>query len=266
MPSPFPGMDPYLEDPALWPDVHHRLISVSSELLLKQFRPRYFVQIEERVYIANDFDKARDLLIPDLRISEVNPEATRPTLSSGGGLAVAEPETGIELIWQFEIREGRIEIYDRDMNRVVTVLEFLSPANKVNGSASRKSYETKREEILSSDASLVEIDLLRHGMPLVGPSGLPPHTYQAQVWRWNGEKHCRRVWVMPLRNKLKSIPIPVRLGDKDGVLDLQTVIEIAYDRAGYDLRVNYRLPPYGTIQEQDEKWTRQTAWARPDVK
>jgi hypothetical protein len=71
MPSPFPGMDPYLEEPTLWPDVHGRLINAASELLLAQLRPKYFVQIDERLYLANDNDEARDLIIPDLRIREV---------------------------------------------------------------------------------------------------------------------------------------------------------------------------------------------------
>jgi len=54
MPSPFPGMDPYLENPSLWPDGHGRLINIASELLLAQLRPKYFVQIDERLYLAND--------------------------------------------------------------------------------------------------------------------------------------------------------------------------------------------------------------------
>lgn len=249
MPSPFPGMDPYLEDPALWPDVHHRLISVSSELLLAQLRPRYFVQIDERLYVANDRDPARDLIIPDLRIREVGPPAQhRPAQGTGGGAAVAEP--GIELAVDFEIRESRIEILDLQLNRVVTVIEFLSPANKVSGSAGKKSYDEKREEVLASEANLVEIDLLRGGSRLVGV----PHDYLAQVWRWAGERHRRWVWPMNLRERLKTVPVPVRRDDPDAVLDLQAVLDLAYDRAGYDLRVDYSRPARAALYGEDQIW------------
>jgi hypothetical protein len=92
MPSPFPGMDPYLEDPALWPDVYSRLINVSSEMLMAQLRPKYFVQIDERLYVADDSDEARSLIVPDLRIREVeNSPVTRATRR---GVAVAP---GIEV-------------------------------------------------------------------------------------------------------------------------------------------------------------------------
>jgi hypothetical protein len=243
-------MDPYLEDPALWPDVHHRLISVSSEVLLAQLRPKYFVQIEERLYVADDRDPARDLIIPDLRIRDVeSPPEHRPRQSSGGGAVVAEP--GIELAVEFEIRESRIEILDLQLKRVVTVIEFLSPANKVTGSAGKKSYDAKREEVIASDANLVEIDLLRGGGRLVGL----PHDYLAQVWRWAGERHRRWIWPMKLRERLKPIPIPVRRDDPDAVLDLQAVLELAYDRAGYDLRVDYSRPPRAGLFGDDQTWS-----------
>src|SRR5437763_15475627 len=56
MPSPFPGMDPYLEEPGLWPDVHHRLISFAALSLTQQLRPKYYARIEERTYISDEKD------------------------------------------------------------------------------------------------------------------------------------------------------------------------------------------------------------------
>ena len=114
-------MDPYLEDPTLWPDVHHRLIGISSEVLLQQLRPRYFVQIDERLYVANENEETRGMIIPDLRVRElVSYGAQR-----AGATTIAEP--GIELHFDLDIREGRLEILDRDLQRVVTVVEFVSP-------------------------------------------------------------------------------------------------------------------------------------------
>src|SRR5262245_59410480 len=68
MPSPFPGMDPYLESPAIWPDVHHRLISDIQDALNPNLRPRYVARVELRVYISDDDDPGRSALVPDLRV------------------------------------------------------------------------------------------------------------------------------------------------------------------------------------------------------
>src|ERR1700722_12786759 len=132
MPSPFPGMDPYLEDPTLWPDVHHRLIDVASELLLTALRPKYFVQIDERLYVATGFDSARSVIIPDLRIRQVRPDAAYSG-TSGGTATIVEPGILVESLIDVEIHESRIQILDRESNHVVTVLEIVSPANKVSG-------------------------------------------------------------------------------------------------------------------------------------
>ena len=58
--SPFPGMDPYLEDPGSWPDLHHRLISAASDQLNAQLRPRYLARIEERVYVDDGEGRGPD--------------------------------------------------------------------------------------------------------------------------------------------------------------------------------------------------------------
>lgn len=102
MPSPFPGMDPYLEDPGLWPDVHSRLINVASELLVAQLRPKYFVQIEERVYLADEMDEAHELIVPAIHIRQV-PSAQLPEFNARGGVAIA-PGIEVDAAWTLEIR------------------------------------------------------------------------------------------------------------------------------------------------------------------
>lgn len=69
MPAPFPAMDPHLEEPGLWPDEHARLIAVASEFLGQSIRPKYCVRIEERVYISDENDSGRTVMVPDLRIA-----------------------------------------------------------------------------------------------------------------------------------------------------------------------------------------------------
>ena len=65
MPSPFPGMDPYLEEPGLWPDVHHNLITFAARFLTQQLRPKYYARVEERVYISDENDPGRRVIVPD---------------------------------------------------------------------------------------------------------------------------------------------------------------------------------------------------------
>src|SRR5437588_7273008 len=93
MPSPFPGMDPYLEEPGLWPDVHHRLISIAGEMLTERLKPRYYARIEQRVYISDENDPGRSVIIPDLRVAERPARRNQPKAaeSAGSGAVIAEP-------------------------------------------------------------------------------------------------------------------------------------------------------------------------------
>jgi hypothetical protein len=248
-------MDPYLEDPSLWPDVHGRLINVASELLLAQLRPRYFVQIDERLYLANDNDAARDVIVPDIRIRKV-----RPGPSRGGATVLAAPGLQLGYSFEFEVHESYLKLVDRESNNVITVIEILSPANKVQNSVARREYEDKRRDVLSGGTHFVEIDLLREGTPLASPASLAgPTEYLAQGWRFSKDelKPTRWVWPMSITGPLKPIPIPVRPEDPDAVLDLQRMLEMAYERAGYELRVNYQKPPNPPLRGELAEWASQ---------
>src|SRR5438874_11797542 len=70
MPSPFPGMDPYLETPNLWPDVHHELISQIRSALNPALLPRYVSWADLLVCISDVYDPGRGALIPDVRVEK----------------------------------------------------------------------------------------------------------------------------------------------------------------------------------------------------
>lgn len=253
MPSPFPGMDPYLENPTLWPDVHHELISVAREMLLAALRPRYFVQIDERLYVATD-DEEKALILPDMSIRQLRSDVP----STGSATAVAiEPGIEADPRLRIDVREARLRVIDRNNHRVVTVLEILSPANKKQGSAGRAEYERKKQEVVSSETNLVEIDLLRAGVPLLPHRVAEYLQYIAQVWRWTGDSHHRLFWPMPLEKRLKVIPVPVRLGDADAQLDLQAMLNTAYDRAAYELLIDYRQEPVPPLPPNAAKWAKE---------
>jgi len=251
MPSPFPGMDPYLEDPGLWPDVHHGLISEIQARLNSRLRPKYRVRVEERVYISDENDPGRRTIVPDLRIAETG--AGEPFDSqSSSAVSVAEPVVLTTLI-EDEIHEARLEVIDREQNLVVTVIEIVSPANKVTGSRGRESYLTKRQDVMISPSHFVEIDLLRDGEPLVAAEVLPKGDYFVHVSQ-KGRRPKGLVWPIRLPQRLPTVPIPLKPEDGDTPLDLQSVLNTAYDRAAYDLDVNYRRHPTPPLTDEYTSW------------
>ena len=260
MPSPFPGMDPYLEAPELWPDFHHELISAIRERMNLLLRPAYHSMVEDRVYISDERDPGRSVLIPDVAImatsrlleSKVLP---RDHIGRETDVAVAEPVVATTM-FEEEIREARIVIYDGAGRQVVTVIEILSPSNKIVGARGRGEYESKRREVLQSPAHLVEIDLLRNGVPIYTGEQLPPHDYLVHVSK-HGGRPKGVLWPILLTQRLPIIKIPLLPKDPDADLDLGLVLNTAYDRAGYDMVVNYSETPKVPLSEPNASWANQ---------
>lgn len=256
MPSPFPGMDPYLEQPGRWRDVHHELISGIRSELNTQLRPNFYARVEERVYIQKGDDPARSLWIPDVTIV---PGPSRGRLQSqaepaeSGGVVVAEPV--VTTTWQEEeVHEAYLVVFERESREAIAVLEVVSPTNKVRGAEGRKSFEQKRREVMSSPCHWIEIDLLRAGAPLtIVPASLQPYEYLVHLSR-AGQRPQGVLWPIRLSQRLPVIPIPLRPGDDEAKLDLQAVLNTAYDRAGYDLDIDYRQEPDPPLEGEWAAW------------
>src|SRR5205823_2240493 len=155
MPSPFPGMDPYLETPDIWPDVHHELISQIRSALNPVVRPHYVARVELRVYVSDEDDPGREAIIPDIRV-EKGPKRKRGKQPKRPvAVAVAEPII-IPLLIDDEIEEARLEIRHRESNTLVTIIEVLSPPNKIRGARGRVSFMEKRRDTLASEVHWVE--------------------------------------------------------------------------------------------------------------
>src|SRR5215475_15528314 len=159
VPCPFPGMDPYLEHPTLWPGVHNGLIAVLQLSLAPQLRPLYYIALEERIYITEP-DQRVLVGRPDLAvIGPAEPESTaQPAPSVSPVLTVRVPLPD-------EVRETYLEVRETGTDYVLTVLEILSPTNKRPGRG-RRIYEDKRMDVLATRTHLVEIDLIRAGEPM----------------------------------------------------------------------------------------------------
>jgi hypothetical protein len=256
MPSPFPGMDPYLEHPARWPDVRHELISASKALLNRQFGGTYRARVEERVYVSQQEDPGRQVLVPDVLVRrDVTGRAAAPFRHQPDGATAVIP-VECQLVDE-EIREARISIIDVRGRRVVTVIEFVSPSNKVWGSEGRKNYDQKKRDIRDSTTHLVEIDLLRGGTPLYAKEMLPPHDYLVHVSRYQeGQTRRHQFWPIPLRERLPDIPIPLLAGDDDATLNLQAVLDETYERSAYDRDIEYLESSVPPLDEKQAEWAR----------
>ncbi len=259
MPSPFPGMDPHLEDPGLWPDVHAQLISEVQGELNRQITPRYVARVERRVFILEESDPCRDLTLPAVRF-----------IPAGGYAAtIAGPQLSRDVVPSFEVTteidqeivESFVRVYDRRDRSVVTLIELLSPANKTPGSAGRRAYQEKRAEVLAAPAHFVEIDLLRTGTRAFVLQQLPPFEYLVHVSRArvDGGRRRARVWPIPIDKRLPVVPVPLRAGDADAQLDLQRVLNAAYEHARYDLDVNYAGGPVPPVKGEHADWVRSTS-------
>ena len=256
MPSPFPGMDPYLEAPWIWPDVQHGLISETQAALNPTLRPRYVARVELRVYISDDDDPGREVLVPDLRVDDApKRKGSRKTK------ATATPTAAVPLIvptlMDEEIEEAFLKIIAVESQELVTLIEVLSPTNKVRGSRGRASFMAKRHDIMNSEVNWVEIDLLRAGIPSVTDPPLKPSTdYRVLVSRAD-QRTRTRYWPISVRQPLPVISIPLRGKDPEVPLDLGAVFKSVYDRAAYDVSVDSRKEPQPPLEGDDAKWARE---------
>lgn len=252
MNSPFPGMDPYLENH--WLDVHHRLVTYACDQL-QAFLPRdLLARVEERVMVEPDDSPARGIH-PDVRVVE-QPAPARA--SGGGGAAVAEEIEAPALIELDDepITEGFIKITNTKSEKVITVIEVLSLTNKLPGEGQRL-YQQKQQELNAGGVSLVEIDLLRSGEHVLNvPKRLIPRRYRTPYrvcvrrgWRPRRVEFYRA----PIEKRLPKIQIPLRETDQDVPLDLQALIELCYRNGRYD-RTDYTVEPDPPFDSATAAW------------
>ena len=263
MATPFPGMDPYLERPSLWHGLHNRLIAGIADLLGPLLRPRYFVAVEERSYLENpsslDFQT-----VPDVGV--LGPYSPRPVAVLEWPASRSDPQI-IELPMPEQIRETYLSIQevgssnlatemwlneDDDGLKVVTILEILSPWNK-SSREGRAQYTRKREEVINSYTNLVEIDLLRAGQRFVPPRNNNNYHYSILVSPAPMRPRAH-FYPFTIAQPIPTFHLPLQQDDDWPVLDLNTILHDLYDRAGYDLRINYRTEPVPPLAEDDATW------------
>ncbi|MBK8096954.1 MAG: DUF4058 family protein [Planctomycetes bacterium] len=231
MPSPFPGMDPFMENPSLWPGIQHGLIAHLQRALGPLLRPAHVLCLEERRYRDRD------------GLELAGPAAVRSPL---------RPVVAVEIPLSDRVRETWLEVRPAGGGDTVTVLAIVSPINKRPGRG-RRIYEAKRRLILDTATSLVEIDLLRSGepMPLRGPQ--PDTDYRILVSR--GERRPRaELLPFSLRDPIPRFELPLRPGESGPMVAVRAALDSVYATGSFDLRLDYRQQPLPELRADDIGW------------
>ncbi len=256
MASPFPGMDPYLEQPAFWSSFHTRLIVAIADTLAPMIRPQYYVEVESRTY--RDTPEGEILVgIPDaIVLGDTRAAAAEPakTASEGSAAALKSLSVPVTLPMPVEVKERYLEIRAVPDDRVITVIELLSPANKRPGKG-RETYEKKRLDILASASHLVEIDLLRGNPPLPINSAHGPSDYYILV-SVASQRPTAQLYPFDLRVAFPTFLLPLQQTDESVSVNMQPIFEGVMERASYDSRIDYTQPiPAPDLSIEDQTWT-----------
>ena len=257
MPSPFPGMDPYIEASGIWPDFHATLL-VAIRADLNAHLPKGFAASIELYVWADDSKQQRTATIaePDIQVRESNWRDT-----SEPSIATLSAHTTIVLPALRRKKRRFIKVVDIRTRQVVTVVEVLSPSNKKNGD-DRERYLEKRKEYLANDLSFVEIDLLRGGKrPPLGKRHGAIFDYYAMVCRpWEFPR--ADFWTFGIRDPLPVIPVPVTEELQDTHLNLHACVERSYQEGRYSEDLPYHEPLKPRLRPEDRNWARELITSR----
>lgn len=262
MPSPFPGMDPYLEDSEIWRGFHHSLADEIKAQLNPFVGPKYFAEVEVRTIIEDVAVATTQTVIPDAAVLE-----RQPSLTGGRIAAVAIPAAPVQrtVVISDEIKLRSVQIRTTDNSQLVTSIEILSPFIK-RSSKGISDYRQKRTEILHSPVHLIELDLLRGGERPGLEVGEPPLDcdYVLLVNRARlGQLRPSEIWPLALNETIPPIPVPLLPPDADVRFDLNAALKSVYTRAGYDWRLDYSRPvPPPDLRPEMKIWL---AEALPNV-
>lgn len=248
MPSPFPGMDPYLEG-HLWPDVHNSL----SYLIKVQLAPRlpnaYRVHLQSYTVEDTSPEKEIGIMYPYVGVYKPGDQAREPAAAYGAG--ITPPTAILPVIKPVEVSIPVVEIRGLKDNRLITSIEVLSPVNKrVPGFV---PYCEKRDRFQDADVHLIEIDLLRRGYRALRHPRLPPSHYLVSLVK-AGTKEVQ-VWALDIKDTLPVIPVPLQAPDADCYLDLGKAMDDLYEQGCFEKSIDYGVkPPPPDFSEVEMKW------------
>lgn len=256
MPSPFPGMDPYLEAADIWPGFHAHLAVELQRRLNQQLSPRYYADVEIRSTLDDVDIEIAHTIRPDVSVFESldsSPQSLPQTTA-----VVAIPPAPIIRPAPLSIRLRAVHVYRTQGRELVTTIELLSPYNKRQASVGLIEYRRKRGHILASNVHLVELDLLRGGeRPALELADDPLDTDYVLLVNRYGPARMSEIWPVALNEALPLIPIPLLAPDPDVPIDLNAAIREVYAASRYGMRIMYQLPiPPPPIRPVMEPWVK----------
>jgi hypothetical protein len=209
-------MDPYLEDAAFWPAFQHQLVTCLYQIVLPALVDRYRARVGQRHYVTE-----------------------QPLFTS---------------VVREEHHEEYIEIRQRKDGRLVTLVDVVSPANKTT-EGGRQAYLEKRREGRNLGASLVEIDLVLQGQPMLDYSreGLPDWDYAVTVTR-AAQPDRFEIYTSTLQKRLPRFRLPLASDHNDHVVDLHIAFVRSYDQAGFAGKIDYQRDPITALSAEDRQW------------
>lgn len=209
MPSPLPGMDPYLEHPKHWAAFQHHLLAGLYQILLPGLVDRYRARVGTRTYTA-------EMVL----FTSVTRE---------------------------DHAEEFVEVRNRADGRLVTLVEVVSPANKATP-AGRAAYLEKRADALAQRAGVVQVDLVLQGKPTLTYSrdGLPEFDYAVTVTRPSAPDRYE-IYTATLPKRLPKFKVPLAPDDRDALVDLQAAVARAYDLGNFAAAIDYKSPPHPDV-------------------
>lgn len=243
MPSPFPGMDPYLEG-EIYQEFHDRLANQISGQLMPLLAPKYVALLAKRYVLDRPalgiFDVPQErIFYPDVHVVTA-PRAPATTEPERESTLLSEPPVELPSILPEEVPVLSVEIRDVAERRLVTMIEILSPVNK-RGEGVR-DYAERRMELLRTRVHLLEIDLLRRGTRIQLAGEPPPASYYVYLSRWQRRPYTQ-IWPISLRDRLPTVPVPLLPPDSDVPLDLQSAVDACFELVGYHRLLDYTQPP-----------------------
>lgn len=251
MANPFPGMNPFLEDPAFWEEFHYLLIAECVYQLGERLPQSYIARVQERVQSISISDEAVKQYIPDVAIAEKRSRSPARSHAGQGATAVLTLPVTIPSTDDLEIREGYIEILRLPKHDLVTSVEILSPANKVGEGAA--IHRAKRRALVARGVHVVEIDLLIRGGHAQLAEPLPPGDYFAMTFRGDRRPDVD-VYPWNLRDPMPPVPIPLR-GPVEAVnLLLAEASAATYDRGRFDSKLEYESPYPAFLSPAQIQW------------
>ena len=241
-------MDPYLEHPTLWQDVHDRLIAAIADAMVPAVAPDYYVALQRYAYLLSP---GQTVYIgrPDVAIGR----STLPTAGRIQPMPIWPGVLEVDRPMKEELDENYLEVREVKTGRLITVIEIL--LSKQPGEF-RQEYLEKRQNILRTRTNFVEIDLLRNGqpMPTLGPEVQSDYRILiTPYWR----RPRAQLYTFNLRQPIPDFPLPLLPHDEQPLVHLNQILHDLYTRARFDLRLDYTVPPVPSLAPDDAAWAAQ---------